>query len=144
MEMALLVLFIQDSNIFLPPLCCFAADLQQQTLPPPLLPVGAADIMEPGCSSSSPPGCSSSTCSSTGESSKAQAVSFTVGFNEPAKNPKKMPKRIAATRNKRRQELSEATIEEKQKLAEKRRKVSGLWANSNKLANELQTSLNWL
>ena len=104
------------------PHCCFAADLQQQSLPP-LLSVGAAEIMEPDCSSS-PTGCSSSGCSSSGESSKAQAVSFTVGFSEPAKNPKKMPKRIAATRNKRRQELSEATIEEKQKLAEKRRKVS--------------------
>ena len=72
--------------------------------------------MDPGCSSG---------CSSNGESSSsnAQAVSFTVGFSEPAKNPKKMPKRIAGPRNKRRQELSEATIEEKQKLAEKRRKV---------------------
>ena len=53
-----------------------------------------------------------------GEQSKSQAVSFSVGFGEPAK--KKMPKHF---RSKRKPELSEADIAEKQRLAEKRRKV---------------------
>ena len=57
---------------------------------------------------------------SSEEPSKTQAVSFTVGFDEPAKNPRRMPKHL---RTKRKAELSEATIAEKQKLAEKRRKV---------------------
>ena len=57
---------------------------------------------------------------SNGEGPNSHAVSFTVGFEEPAKNPKRMPKHL---RSKRKAELSEATIAEKQKLAEKRRKV---------------------
>ena len=53
------------------------------------------------------------------EASKSQAVSFTV-FDEPPKNLKRMPKNL---KSKRKAELSEAAIAEKQKLAEKRRKV---------------------
>lgn len=56
------------------------------------------------------------------EPPKNQAVSFTVGFDEPAKKPRKIPKHLTAA-NKGRSEMSETSIEEKQKLAEKRRKV---------------------
>lgn len=63
---------------------------------------------------------------SSKEPQKVQAMSFSVGFNEPAKNPARMPKHLARSvaRSKRKPELSEASIAEKQKLAEKRRKVS--------------------
>ena len=58
--------------------------------------------------------------SSSSEEPKSQALSFSVGFEEPPKNPKRMPKNLRA---KRKPELSEASIAEKQRLAEKRRKV---------------------
>ena len=60
-------------------------------------------------------------CSQTKDISKNEAVSFTVDFDEPAKNPRRMPKNL---RNRRKRELSEASLAEKQKLAEERRKVS--------------------
>ena len=50
--------------------------------------------------------------------SEPQGLSFSVGFDEPAK---RMPKHFG--RSKRKPELSEASIAEKQRLAEKRRKV---------------------
>lgn len=56
-------------------------------------------------------------------SSRSQALSFSVGFEEPAKNPTRMPKHLAQARKKRKPELSEASIAEKQMMAEKRRKV---------------------
>lgn len=58
--------------------------------------------------------------SSSREEPKNQALSFSVGFEEPPKNLKRMPKNLRA---KRKPELSEASIAEKQLQAEKRRKV---------------------
>ena len=55
------------------------------------------------------------------EQSRAQGLSFSVEFDEP-KN-RRMPKHLSQAKNKRKPELSEADIAEKQKLAEKRRKV---------------------
>lgn len=54
--------------------------------------------------------------------SKSQAVSFSVVFEEPANNARRMPKHLAQARKK--PELSEASIAEKQLMAEKRRKVT--------------------
>jgi hypothetical protein len=54
------------------------------------------------------------------EGPKSQALSFSVGFEEPPKNPRRVPKHLRA---KRKPELSEESIAEKQRQAEKRRKV---------------------
>lgn len=64
--------------------------------------------------------------SSNKDDSKSQALSFSVGFEEPAKNPRRMPKHLAQARTRRKPELSEASIAEKQMMAEQRRKVMSI------------------
>lgn len=56
------------------------------------------------------------------EKTNSKGVSFSVDFDEPAKKPKRRPPR-ALTNNHAKKVISEASIEEKQRLAEERRKV---------------------
>ena len=100
MEIALLVLFIQNSNY------------PTSTLKILLDLVRSKAIMEAGSSK-------------TNDSSTGQAVTFTLDFTEPAKKPGRMPKNLSAARN-RKHELSQASIAEKQRMAEQRRKVRAI------------------
>ena len=56
------------------------------------------------------------------EVTNAKGVSFSIDFDEPAKRPMRRPPR-ALTNNHVKKVISEASIEEKQRLAEERRKV---------------------
>ena len=53
------------------------------------------------------------------------AVSFSVEFDEPAKKPKgRMPRNLSSElRNHKKKELTQADLDEKQRLADERRKV---------------------
>ncbi len=95
MEIVLSVLFIQNSN-------CFSIDL-------PFLRLEATSIMEAGNSEEA------------NGVSKTQAASFSLDFTEPAK--KKMPRNLSGARMGK-QKVSQASVEEKQRLADERRKVS--------------------
>ena len=53
----------------------------------------------------------------------SKGVSFTVDFNEPDRKPSKPPPKALQSRRHVKPQLSEAQLEEKQRLAEERRKV---------------------
>ena len=70
-----------------------------------------------------------STSKSSTKEVNPSAVSFSVGFDDQAKKPKRKPPKNLSANRYHKKEVSQATLDEKLKLADERRQVRDMFCN---------------